>query len=239
MGYHLGLSAIDFRSAAAYRDHVVMAPAVLALTLLALFSAMQSPERSQLRPAFAVVAAGALAWILQLPLRSTQGEYAVLFLPVMALGAAELLRHTVWRKRARLIVGAALLTSLVPDPPDRDREVLTHLREASDALRASVPATKQVLTPVPIVAIESGHPLVRGCEMGPFNVTEELEEAKAAQFHLLTPTTIARAAKSPAVGAVVFTGQPSTWDFYWSVPSLREVSPASREALFADRKSVV
>lgn len=232
VGYHLGLEAIDFRSASAYRDHLVMAPAVLALTLVALWVSMQSEDRARLRSAYAVVAAGAFAWIIQLPLRSTQGEYAVLFLPVAALGAAELLRGVAWRPRQRVLVMLALITSLFPDPPERDPRVHEELRAASDALRASVPPSQQVLTPVPIVALQSGHPLVRGCEMGPFNVTEELSEERAARLHLLTPARLVALSEDPMVGAVVLTGQPSTWDFYWSVPSLREVSAAARATYF-------
>jgi len=230
VGFHLGLEAIDFRSAEAYRDHLRMAPGVLLLGLAMIAMAWRRGLRST--PAFAAVIAALGAWILQLPLRSTQGEYAILFLPLLALGTAELLTQLQPQGMQRMVGALALLGVLTGLPP-RDLTLRPELEQTAGLLRTEVPLTAPLLTPLPVVALQSGHPVLPGLEMCPFCVTTELEAGRAAELGLHTPRSLIEAVKAGTPGAIAFTGEPSTWDFYWSIPSLNPVPEKERAALFA------
>jgi len=87
---------------------------------------------------------------------------------------------------------------------------------------------KPLATPLPVVALESGHRVLDGLEQGPFCITAELPEDLARRLHVQTPDSLIAALESGAVGAVVLTSQPSSWDFYWSIPSLAPLPEEDR-----------
>ncbi len=230
VGFHLGLEGIDFRGAGAYRDHLQMAPGVLLLGLLVTVLAWR--RGLQRTPAFFVVLAALGAWALQLPLPSTQGEYAILFLPLLALGTAELLTQLEPPLRFRYLLCGVPLLGLLTGLPPRDPLLRTELNQVAQRLREEVPGSQAILTPLPVVALQSGHRLVPRLEMGPFCLTSELDDLRAVRLGVHTPASL-MAAVEGGPGAIVLTSQPSTWDFYWSIPSLAPVPEAARAALFA------
>jgi len=235
VGYHLGMKAIDYRALAAYRDHLAMAPAVVALALAAIAFARRAGGRDGapgISPAAAVLGAALVGWGFQLPLRSTQGHYAVIFLPAVALGAAELLAHRAPSLRTRVVLCAAPLLVLLFPFPRVDRKLGAELNAAAALLRDRVPMDRPLLTPLPVIALQSGHPVLPGLESGPFCITSDLDAARAQRLHIPTPQSLHKAVEEGIPGAVVLTTQPSTWDFYWSVPSLNPVPASARAGLF-------
>ncbi|HYV44792.1 MAG TPA: hypothetical protein VFA20_08025 [Myxococcaceae bacterium] len=218
LGYHFALEGVDFRAWESYRDHLALAPSVLVVAA----AAMRGRG-----PARVVLAAGVLAWVAQLPLRETHSDNAVPLVPLIALAAGELVAEWNPGLRARGALVAGLLVSFAFRPPPVDPLLFHDLDEAAEVLRKEA---RPLLTPLPVVALESGRDVLPGLEMGPFCVTSELPEERARALHLWTLPALER--ELPAAGAVVLTPQASTWDFFWSVPSLRPTPPEQRSSFF-------
>lgn len=221
LGYHLALRGVDFRAWENYRDHLALAPSVLLVAAVAM-------RRGG--PARVVLLAGLLGWVAQLPLQETHSDNAVPLVPLIALAAGELVAEWNPGLRAGGALVACLLAPFAFRPPPVDPLLFHDLDEAAQVLRREVPPGRPLLTPLPVVALESGHDVLRGMEMGPFCVTSELPDARAWALHLWTLPALEQ--QLPSVGAVVLTAQASTWDFYWSVPSLRPTPPEQRSAFF-------
>jgi hypothetical protein len=227
LGYHLALSGVDFRVAVTYREHLAMAPWVFLLGVAAGLARFRSRS-----PALVALAAGLVGWLGQLPLQETHFDNVVPLVTLVALASGELLSE--WRPgpRVRGAMAAGVLLPLAFPPPILDPLVHRDLGAAAEVLRRSVPLDRPVMTPLPVVVLQTGHPVLPGMEMGPFCTTSELPPERAKPLRLWTLPELEAQLTSDPPGAIVLTTQASTWDFYFSVPSLHSTPPEQRIAFF-------
>jgi hypothetical protein len=98
-------------------------------------------------------------------------------------------------------------------------------------LRQHVPRDREIITPFAIVAVESGHRLTPGTEMGMFSTMAPGQEAQARALHMTTVPLLIDRIRTQVPGAVVRMRLPVSWNFGLVVPSLDWQPLAVRVAL--------
>jgi hypothetical protein len=106
----------------------------------------------------------------------------------------------------------------------------TAVKSVATFLRNSAPEGP-ILTPVLIVATESGREILAGTDMGMFTVMASEDRERAEELHLVTLDTLVASVSRREPAAIVLQAGNSPWNFMWQSPSLRR-HPPERYAQF-------
>lgn len=237
----------------AWREIVVLAPAVWLLGLLALGIAAR--RRLLLTREAGVMLAAGLALAANLLPAGTYEEYGVPFLLPFAAAAAALvfdgLRHL---KMAPAIAVALVLIAaqalfpplllaatkperrgtlsqwLPPRVPSYNRALPADLATARGIVEKSLAPTAPFVGSNIILAAETGREVPAELRMGPFSWTGEMPPDRAARLHLATRDQLDAWFARRDVTVLAFFQR---WDlnYGWSMPSFHHEPPAVREAL--------
>ena len=149
------------------------------------------------------------------------GEYSTPYVPHLLLASITLLLAYPRLRKLSLLLLLLPTLNLVALPefskwPGAAAEVARFIRE-------NTPRDAEVLTPMPIIAIDGQREIVPGLEMGKFALTTELPPPEAKRRHLHTPESLAQRIEQRKVAAVVLHDMRlrSRWNFAWSIPSFR------------------
>lgn len=165
------------------------------------------------------------AVVLNLSSRATYPEYMFPFLPAFAWAVAPVAAELAQRAKA-WCVGPAVIAGLALGwivPPEFSRDVLIYAGEAEAFLREHVNSEDHVVCSMPEIPAATGHRVAPLFAMGKFGITEDFPREDATRLKLLTPAALLDAIEDPRTGALVMS--PSfNWNFFWSLPSYREIS---------------
>ncbi len=132
-------------------------------------------------------------------------------------------RHVIW------LLPALVLYHPLPKQVARGDNSI-EVEEIGEYLRERVPPGP-ILTPVPIVAVESGREVVRGTEMGMFAAMRPDREKIAPRLGYTTLPELTRIVERREPAALVMMKGGSRWNFKWRIPTLRR-QPRKAYALF-------
>ncbi|MCP4604772.1 MAG: hypothetical protein GY847_30335 [Proteobacteria bacterium] len=110
------------------------------------------------------------------------------------------------------------LTFLHPLPVDTISTIRDSERAAVLLARDIPPGP--ILTPVTIVAVESGRSVIRGTDMGMFSAMRPRDRKKARILNLTTIPDLVDVVRKQRPAAIVKMKGNSVWNFKWAVPSL-------------------
>ena len=239
----------------AWQEIATLAPAVWLFGAVAVAVVLRH-RRAASREVFVFVAA-AVALAVNLLAGGVYEEYAVPFLPPLAIVAAAWVHDGLGE--ARLAVRAALLVALAavqfgtaplllrgdfperrgtlsslltPNAPRYDPALPAELAAARLLLdRALAPDAPLVGTNL-ILATETHRPVPAELRMGPFAYTGEMSAERAARLHLATRAQLDRWFERPDTTAVVLF---HTWDlnYGWSLPSYERTAADAHAHWFA------
>jgi hypothetical protein len=199
---------------------------VALLVGLALAAALQRGRAAWSAPAFGVLCAAAAGAAGQLVLPSVYGAALAPFVPLATLAALAVLAQEPESLRPTLAGLAVAAATFLFLQPSLDRRLPGALRDTARFVAEHTAPGTPILTPVPILAVAAGRPVPPGLEMGMFGLTAELDAARAARLHLMTPARLIALAEAGDPSAIVLVDGPSVWNFAWSVPSLMPVPEA-------------
>jgi len=226
-GFHAG-TTVDRRGWTSLLEALAFAPGVAATTGLALTLPFKRERAVLSTPAFGVLAATAAGAACQLILPSAYGAALAPFAPLAALtslAVLALVRTPVCGHSALAGLAVAALTFFFTQPV-LDQRLPGSLRETASFVATHTAPGARILTPLPILAVDSGREVVPGLEMGMFGLTAEFAADEAARVHLMTPARLIALTEAGEPSAVVLVDGPSVWNFAWSVPSLMPMPEA-------------
>jgi len=192
---------------------------------------------------------------------SAYGNYIVpVLLPAAAAGAAALwsagrtpifsLRQVVWLlpllvlfhplprthdliegNRAKVASIAGYVDNAIRFRPlSEEAKTSSEVRSVARFLNDRAPAGP-ILTPVPIVATESGREIIAGTDMGMFAVMASEDSERAEELHFVTLDGLVDSVNRREPAAVVLQAGNSRWNFMWQSPTLRR-HPSQQYARF-------
>jgi hypothetical protein len=115
-------------------------------------------------------------------------------------------------------------------PYAREAQASSAVRSVAEFLNNSAPQGP-ILTPVLIVATESGREILAGTDMGMFTVMASEDRERAEELHLITLDSLVASVNRREPAAIVLQAGNSPWNFMWQSPTLRR-HPAERYARF-------
>jgi len=225
-GYHQ-MSTIDRHPAGFLGRVFVFAPGVWLLGLCALPLAMRrlSGPGVLLLASLAGVAANVV-------IAGSYAEYNAPFVFGTWLGALILFAHAASpRLRTAVVVLALILSAVCVRLPELERP-LDSERTASAFLRANTAEGDAVLASMPEIPVCAGRPLYRGLLMGKFVVTADLSPELASGYGFLHASELLSCVAERRPAAVVLSRY-RTWNFRYSMPSLRNFGKFRQDWLLA------
>jgi len=122
-----------------------------------------------------------------------------------------------------IIVLLSPLIYLKAPLPGIEKGIIALIQEPSNFIKKNVPKNANILTPIPIIAVQAGYNVIKGTEMGQFGLTTEIEEERAIRLGLLPYKNLISLVESQTPNALVFWNSQCIWNFYYTVPSLKLV----------------
>ena len=201
-----------------------LSPGAMLLLLAAIVLLLVRPRLVKAR-AFPILSAAVVGVGVHLGLKYSYGQYSTPYIPLLIVASMALLAELPrLRKLGWLLLLFPALNLLDARPPwDEHPQAIA---ETAAFLEANTPEGGMLLTPFPILALESGRRITPGLEMGKFAVTTEMTREEADRRHLATPEGLAESLARREAAAVVLNNFPSAWNFSWSVPSFTAADPA-------------
>ncbi|MDD5307584.1 MAG: hypothetical protein PHU25_09730 [Deltaproteobacteria bacterium] len=197
------------------------APAAILVLATGLFGLPLLVRRRMWTEALFLLAAVAGLALPMVP-TSAYGEYVTPALP-LASSAGMLafwstgeaqgnpFRHVAW-----ILPALVLFHPLPESAPGRTS---SSMRDVAKYLREEVPKGP-ILTPLPMVAVEAGRPVIAGTEMGMFAAMGPQDRDLARRLKLTTILDLVRIVEARQPVAVVKLSGSSVWNFRWQVPTL-------------------
>jgi len=200
-------------------------PAVGILGLGALVLALVRRTRLN-SPAGWILAAGIIGWTVSVGVTGVYTDYAVPVLPLLLLGAGCLYAQTRSGPRqvllgCSLVLGAAALGWLRGEHYIT-KGYLDSVDETVAYLKKNSATDDMILTPMPEIPLEAGRPIFPGLDLGKFALTAEMDETTANRRRILTADHLWQAVDRQEATFVVLSNFRS-WNFHWTIPSLRPV----------------
>lgn len=220
--YHLA-SVFDRQSLAGWLDWWEIAPGAVLLFVAGLATSGQIIKKRDW-PYIPLLLAGLAGILLPMASKSAYGEYIVPTTTVAtAIGILACVEHGGYHQSAALKFLWVLPALVLLQPlPKESQDHLTSVNETALFIKEKA-KPGPMLTPLPIVAVESGRSVVPGTEMGIFaamgpDVRSGILAPKY-KYTTLRELTDLVSAKEPAV--IVLQKGNSPWNFAWQVPTLR------------------
>jgi hypothetical protein len=260
--YHLG-SSLNRPSLLRWAEFWQMAPAALLIGFAGLSGATALTRQRCFVPLVLMFGALVGGCIAPLCLKSAYGDYVTPALPlvgasaVIAMWETHTSRPFAFRHVAWLWPGLSLLVPLpslstdngvpgrtadlaealdpfclVRKPCFRWPRAGQNISDVSQYLRGRI-EEGPILTPLPIVAVETDRETWPRTEMGQFSVYSDTEPGRAKELHLTTQHELTRLIKQRIPQALVILEGRINWNFEWIVPSLRLNSPAIRNEFYS------
>jgi hypothetical protein len=220
--YHLA-TTFNRKGWPTFTEHLRLAPGVLLIMAAGIILIISKIKRFKIQE-LSALAASAAGIFTQLGLKSSYGENSAPFVPLGAMGAAIILSKWEHFKERYFVILLLSVLMWLGARPTIDKHTPEALFNTAKFVKAHTDPGSSLLTCFPIVAIESQREVLDGLEMGTFSLTSEMSEAKARRLHIVTPGMLTEWVKTKKAGAVVLDCMPTTWNFYWSVPSLQQVN---------------
>jgi len=219
--YHLA-SVFDRRSLAQAIEWWHISPAAILILLTGLMGLPSLIKRREWSVALLLIAALIGVTTPMIP-KSAYGVYITPAAIVAATAgvtafwtvgpaAGNPFRHIVWL--------LPLLVLYHPLPRTTNVGTATEPEAIGAYLREHVPPGP-VLTPVPIVAIESDRDVIPGTEMGMFAAMHPRDRKLARRLNLVTIRDLTKLVADQRPAAIVKMKGSSKWNFKWTVPTLR------------------
>ncbi len=234
--YHVE-SGIERNFPAQARQWWNISPAAHLLLATGLFGA-PSLIRRRSRWALVLLAAGLVGVTAPMIPASAWGVYVAAGVPlaaaagVCALWAAGKAASNPYRHAILLLPGLALLTVT---PPEVGEGVVTEVEEVAAFIEHEVPPGP-LLTPVGIVAVESGRDVLPGTEMGTFAAMAPEDGPRAEKMLMTTLPELTHRVRELEPAAVVRVIDPEpwiVWNFRWALPTFDD-QPVEQVRRFED-----
>jgi hypothetical protein len=131
-------------------------------------------------------------------------------------------RHFIW------IFPLAALAH--PLPPHDEQSAASDVKQVARFIAQNA-KEGPILTPMPIIAVEAGRPVIARTEMGIFSAMAPDEGNKAEAFQFTTLPEITGRVSSKEPTAIAMLAGSSRWNFEWAVPSLKRQPKKARRRL--------
>ncbi len=120
-----------------------------------------------------------------------------------------------------------LATLAQPLPPHHEQSAASDVKQVA---RFIVQTAKDgpILTPMPMIAVEAGRPVITRTEMGMFSAMDPREAKKAEAFQFTTLPEITGRVSSKEPTAIAMLAGDSRWNFEWATPSLERQPKRAR-----------
>jgi hypothetical protein len=182
-----------------------------------------------------VAAAGGLGLNL-LTVGVSYPEYLTVFVVLLLVGSGRvILAYQRGHRLALPVFGVCVALNCfcarLPSPEDefqREAPLFGQAQAAAAFLREHTAPGAFVLACNAEIPVAAGRPLFANLVMGKFAVTSEYDEARAERLGLLHFNRLNAAVARAEVAAIVLTASPS-WNFSWTVPSMRPAGAAQGE----------
>jgi len=175
-----------------------------------------------------------VAFASNLSASTTYAEYIFPFIPALAFTSAPI-ASTLFERSSpfvRILLIAATIFTGWNYPPEFSPNVLLHAGQAEAFLRKNVPAGSVMAGSMPEIVVAAGGRIPLTMAMGKFGITEDFDATIARERRMMTPVTLQDILTNPDTKA--FVGSPSyNWNFFWSLPSYRVLSPGARKEIYA------
>lgn len=226
----------------------LLAPAICMGTALAWGGWLM--QRQWSRP-MTLMLGGCLALACNLYPAGVYEEYAVPFLPALAIGIVSALdshvglpRHTVkwfvpvmllaqlaaapvynWRNLPeRRFTASAWLT---PKAPDYNPDLPAQIARVKMVSEKILEPGGHIAGPNIILALTMDRPIDPACRMGPFSATAEIDQTHADKLCLTTPAKLGQMFADPRTQLLAFFNR-SLLNYAWSMPSFRNIPMEDR-----------
>jgi hypothetical protein len=205
--------------------YIVPAIALLVIVGISILACKRETLRT---PAGWIFLAGLIGWLLSVSLPATFIDYAIPCLPLLIVGFGLLLKQVHLPTSAlglgSLILLAAITVGVVKTPRFIAKGYLEAVDRTVGFVQANTKPTDVILTSMPEIPLEAGHPIFPGLELGKFAVTAEMDDKTADDRKIITFNQLFLAIERRSAPVIVLSGVHS-WNFGWSIPSIRPLTP--------------
>jgi hypothetical protein len=211
-----------------------ISPTAVALMILGLVC-IPTLFRKREWGAIVLLVAALVAMVLPMLPQSSYGEYVTpsVILASVAGVLGVWLSSDVRAHPARHFIWIFPLAALAqPLPAHHEQSAASDVKQVARFIAQNA-KDGPILTPMPIIAVEAGRPVIARTEMGMFSTmaAREADKAEAVQFTTLPEITGRVSSKEPT--AIAMLAGDSRWNFEWIVPSLSRQPQKARHQLWS------
>jgi hypothetical protein len=168
--------------------------------------------------------AGLAGWLLSVGLAGVYTDYAIPCLPLLIAGCGSLLAG-IHFSRTTLVTGYLALISITALGVFHGESFvkpgyLEAVGQAASYIKTNSAPGGIVLTSMPETALEAGHPVLPGLEMGKFSMTAEMDDQTANSKNMITFGQLITSIGKKSAPVVVLS-RFHAGNFAWSLPSHR------------------
>ena len=238
IGYHI-ICTIHRRI---FYEHILASPSIFIMISLAVPLAFHLKKKLTSHEVALLLAAIA-GIISQMIPKASYACYTMLFSTMGVIGGSIILSDFKWKKYIYAFLVIFPLIYLTPLNPFNylplpvnvfiDDNWNNTLNEAGNFLRANTHANDLLLTPFPVMAIESDREIFHGMEMGMFTITDTMDQTRARNLNLMHYDhliDIVRNRKAKAI--IIDSNQNSFYNFFVSMPHFEPVNPERINLLY-------